>query len=475
MIDYHTFQILDQIFANLDIPTIKCVRLVDSNWADVGASHLGRRTSFQTRRVLLPPGELCPFFNPKLARRVQLSDQDGDWATPLNNLTSLAPAVDNYLTNLCLTMHHRCVSQLITILTESGFQHLKLVCMSVPDCHAIQAVLKPEEVDTELGDIPTFPERKLLTLSFMVSSANYPDVGEILPFRRLFQGLTNSAPKLKNMQIVDNFYPDLRTCRNLRRLEWAGWPAARMTLVRGGGLGDTFVYNGTGLDLNGLSRMVGQVKGSIKVLRIGQVDRAPADSTNIPLVSSFWKDNHFYCYKIELAIILLQKGQLLLPLLPQLARLMVQSPIYFPQVGEALNAKCLQNLRCLLLSGLVGGTPISDLRPYDNPAVENALAKITSPLPGIVAMSLTLHKGFNPDSIKRLTALTPNLRTLELVLFSPNNNEIKTKPYFFQRIYSVSGWKLVKLTIRMKTLCGLRQVIHRLKSIGKLRGLFAFV
>lgn len=298
-------------------------------WADVGATHLGRRTILKTK-LIRPylsdggPGEISLFFNPKLGRHIevlgdgnvlsrtrgsrtsalQVSNPNaarGDLsldspdlvAIPIQLMARIMEALNSNYSKIMMNLFLELVPMVEDTATIVDLKNIKptgvaplMTAFSSFDLQKLASVSLhnsegwPVEMEPELENLPPFPERASLTTLKYLDGPPIPwakDRGRVFPFRAWLQACINSAPNLKTLQILDNFYPDLSRCRSsLKSLEYDGWPRKLLPSevprvsdmhVEGHTIGgdtedETF-------DLDRLVEMVGQVAGSIEILRLG--------------------------------------------------------------------------------------------------------------------------------------------------------------------------------------------------------------
>ncbi|XP_035712261.1 uncharacterized protein LOC118437398 [Folsomia candida] len=248
--------ILDVIFAKLDVPDLKTCRPVCQDWADVGATFLGKRTIFRLNEIFTytePNFDEMPPINDKLMRRVLLSDNCHSSIPSLDKKAEVFTKTFSQLTKVSRLIQEinfvTRQTELVPIYLE-GFRALRCTKIEKISIHCDQTKLNtiPAEAFQKLPPQPGLTSLKCIIHSSCRRSPRSPDIQPLL------QIWIDSAPNLTTLDAMAFLYPNLEGCKNLKVLKFR-------LMTHFGDLGSLYLRN--------VTKMLGQVKDSLIELELG--------------------------------------------------------------------------------------------------------------------------------------------------------------------------------------------------------------
>ncbi|XP_035713825.1 uncharacterized protein LOC118438135 [Folsomia candida] len=247
-------RILDVIFAKLDVPDLKTSRLVCQDWADVGATFLGKRTLLGFNKLFSEPnfGEVS-HVNDKLMRRVHM------WVDCYKPITSLEKNAEFFkkafseltkVSQLIREIHFVSMRNELVPVWLEGFRALgstKIQNITIL-CYQITLYTIPAEALQKLPPQPGLTSVKCIIHSSFRETPRSPDI------QALLQIWIDSAPNLTTLDAMAFFYPNLEGCKNLKVLKFRLIPHH---------------VNFGNAYLSHVTKMLGQVKDSLIELELG--------------------------------------------------------------------------------------------------------------------------------------------------------------------------------------------------------------
>ncbi|XP_035714248.1 uncharacterized protein LOC110858064 isoform X2 [Folsomia candida] len=216
--------VLDVIFANLGLPDLKTSRLVCKEWADVGATFLGRRALLRVNKLLSYEGSepaKMASVNDKLMRRLLISNKF-DSSIPTNRkadvITRALTQVDN------VSQLTREIKFLVSRkeFVPAFLEGIRMLGSTKIEHVGIFRAWGDNSVDTipaeAYQNLP--PQPSLTSLKFEALTDVEQDFCNCNEFRPLIQLWLDSAPNLTSLDVTTSFYPNLADCTNLRVLKF---------------------------------------------------------------------------------------------------------------------------------------------------------------------------------------------------------------------------------------------------------------
>ncbi|XP_021961745.2 uncharacterized protein LOC110857459 isoform X1 [Folsomia candida] len=211
--------ILDLILAHLsDLTDLKRARLVCRNWAEVGASLLGKRTALNVNKLIrYDEGSKMYLVTPvaaNLMRRISMLDKC-DPSVPHNKVANVITKVFAELGQCTREIH--CEVTYIKFVT-AFFNGLRKLKKSKTNIQHISVTVWVIALSLGKEGYPTFTNKlpvqtNLTSIEFQL----YDRIGGgSYAFKPLLQILLDSAPNLTSLKVCWPFYPNLQGCKNLK-------------------------------------------------------------------------------------------------------------------------------------------------------------------------------------------------------------------------------------------------------------------
>ncbi|XP_035713889.1 uncharacterized protein LOC110857662 isoform X2 [Folsomia candida] len=455
--------VLDVIFNALPLPSLKTARLVCQTWNEVGTTHLGRRSVLAVDK-LFPCCSLGPMppLDGKLVRHISYNvdcasdDCNTDTCSDITGVECMSKNLGSFLSRIqdepLEEIHFQVLDELCPVIAEAltNYPFAKLTTISLDlygedyffDYREEEDDINPLEKYLMTWQCPSFPVRSSLKkLSLWVG-----DDGKNKPmphFRNLFQKLINSAPNLTQLRIVDNFYPDLSTCRKLEVFEYDGFPLGINVRDELHPAQAHEIYQDDETYKGGkVVQMLDQVKDSVVKVVLG---RLPEEDVELRQHKSHAKASLF-----------------ILPRLPKLTSLFVHAVNIFG-MKDNLNSHRLPKLQNVALrSSHKCETALVDL-----------LESMSSTNYDITSLRICLPP--TPDLISRVRTLFPHVINLELETHYPEKRNLTSheKVNNFQEMVQIFynfgqlDHSIVHVTLR----CKLFDAGEAVESLARMRGL----
>lgn len=220
----------------MDLSTVKDIRLVCQDWADVGASFLGRCAFLNPYKIFQnqDPSHIVPassfIFNPKLGRHLQISAtkslDDEILSAKASNFLNLCFHVNRFTTDVTLVVDKFTCLQFVEALIRHEFPYLRSIKVIMQQDSGF---IGHSDYPQEIAPFPVRPSLKRIVYKLnplTICSAVIPTSAHpVLP------ALVNSAPNLQQLVVMDNFYPALENCRKLSSLKLVGAPVTQKPFV----------------------------------------------------------------------------------------------------------------------------------------------------------------------------------------------------------------------------------------------------
>ncbi|XP_035712480.1 uncharacterized protein LOC110855561 [Folsomia candida] len=268
--------ILDAIFTKVPLPDLKAFRLVSREWADVASTLLGKLAYLHTNKLFtykwIKFRQVLP-VNDKLTRRLLISGEF-DRSIPSNN--KKADVTAKVLTHVANVSHLTREIKFVAARKEFVPPFLEGIrVLGSTKAHGI-SILSAWEDDT-MYTIPAeacrklAPQPDLSSLTFKIFS-DFKILSEISSYSRnldrkhnrttgcyefqpLVQIWLEAAPNLTTLDVAASLYPNLEGCKSLKILKFK-FVTCKVH----------FPY----LDLDNVTKMLGQVQDSLVELELSQ-------------------------------------------------------------------------------------------------------------------------------------------------------------------------------------------------------------
>ncbi|OXA44020.1 uncharacterized protein LOC110858026 [Folsomia candida] len=216
--------VLDAIFANLGLPDLKTSRLVCKEWADVGATFLGKRALLQVNKLFSyedsETAKMAP-VNDKLMRRLIISDKF-DSSIPTNKKADVITRAITHVDNVS-----RLTREIKFLVSRKEFvpaflEGIRMLGSTRIEHMGIFRAWGGGSIDTiPANAYEKLPSQPCLTsLKFQALSDFQHRVADCNEFRPLIQVWLDSAPNLTSFDVATPFNPNLEACTSLKVLKF---------------------------------------------------------------------------------------------------------------------------------------------------------------------------------------------------------------------------------------------------------------